>query len=68
MMQIDDPREARRIIRAGDHPGHTGASRRSMCRANFCILPKDFALDFAAFCRRNPNPCPNGPRVAEAQR
>ncbi len=23
-----------------------------------CILPKDLALEFAAFCQRNPKPCP----------
>jgi uncharacterized protein YcsI (UPF0317 family) len=25
---------------------------------NLCIVPKELALDFAAFCQRNPKPCP----------
>ena len=27
-------------------------------QGNLCILPKDLALEFAAFCQRNPKPCP----------
>ena len=27
-------------------------------QGNLCILPSDYAADFAAFCQRNPKPCP----------
>jgi uncharacterized protein YcsI (UPF0317 family) len=58
MMEILDPREARRIIRAGEYIGHTAGIARDYVQGNLCILPKDLALDFAAFCQRNPKPCP----------
>ena len=58
MMQLDDPREARRIIRAGDYAGHTAGIAPGFVQGNLCILPKGMALDFAAFCQRNPKPCP----------
>ncbi len=35
---------------AGHCPGHQ--------QANVVILPRDAAIDFAAFCTRNPRPCP----------
>ena len=58
MMSIDDPREARRVIRAGEYTGHTAAIAPEFVQGNLCILPKDFAIEFAAFCQRNPKPCP----------
>src|SRR5262249_29252058 len=58
MMQLGDPREARRIIRAGDYTGHTAGIASEFVQGNLCILPKELALDFAAFCQRNPKPCP----------
>ena len=58
MMQITDPREARRIIRAGGYTGHTAGIAPDYVQGNLCILPRDLALDFAAFCQRNPKPCP----------
>ena len=27
-------------------------------QANLVIVPKEYALDFAIFCQRNPKPCP----------
>jgi uncharacterized protein YcsI (UPF0317 family) len=27
-------------------------------QGNLCILPREYAMDFAAFCQRNPKPCP----------
>ena len=53
-----DPREARRLIRAGAHTGHTAAMAPGFVQGNLCILPSDYAADFAAFCQRNPKPCP----------
>ncbi len=58
MMSINDPREARRIIRAGEYTGHTAGIASEYVQGNLCILPKDFAVEFAAFCQRNPKPCP----------
>jgi uncharacterized protein YcsI (UPF0317 family) len=58
MMQIEDPTEARRIIRAGDYAGHTAGVAAKYVQGNLCILPKELALEFAAFCQRNPKPCP----------
>jgi uncharacterized protein YcsI (UPF0317 family) len=58
MMAIEDAREARRIIRAGEHTGHTAGIAPAFVQGNLCILPKDMALEFAAFCQRNPKPCP----------
>jgi uncharacterized protein YcsI (UPF0317 family) len=58
MMAIDDPREARAIIRAGDYTGYTSGIAPKYVQGNLCILPKDLALEFAAFCQRNPKPCP----------
>jgi uncharacterized protein YcsI (UPF0317 family) len=58
MMSIDDPREARRIIRSGEYTGHTAGVAPEFVQGNLCILPRDVAQDFAAFCQRNPKPCP----------
>jgi uncharacterized protein YcsI (UPF0317 family) len=58
MMAIVDPREARRIIRAGEYSGHTAGIAPEHVQGNLCILPKELALEFAAFCQRNPKPCP----------
>jgi len=58
MMQIKDPGEARRIIRAGSYSGHTAGIAPEHVQGNLCILPKDLALEFAAFCQANPKPCP----------
>ena len=58
VMGIASPAEARRIIRAGDYAGHTAGVAPDYVQGNLCILPKDMALEFAAFCQRNPKPCP----------
>ena len=57
-MLLSDPREARRIIRNGDFDGHTAGIAPDFVQGNLCILPKDMAMEFAAFCQRNPKPCP----------
>src|SRR5262245_25974893 len=57
-LPIEDPREARRIIRAGEHTGHTAGLAPDYVQGNVCILPSDYAQEFAAFCQRNPKPCP----------
>jgi uncharacterized protein YcsI (UPF0317 family) len=58
MMEIVEPAEARRIIRAAEYAGHTAGVAPKYVQGNLCILPKDLALEFAAFCQRNPKPCP----------
>jgi uncharacterized protein YcsI (UPF0317 family) len=58
LVGIESPHEARRIIRAGDYAGQTAGVAPSYVQGNLCILPKDLALEFAAFCQKNPKPCP----------
>ncbi len=50
--------EARRRIRRGEHTGHTSALAAGYVQGNLCILPADYATEFAAYCQRNPKPCP----------
>jgi len=57
-MSIVSPADARRIIRSGDYSGHTAGVAPDFVQGNLCILPKDLALEFSAFCQRNPKPCP----------
>ena len=37
---------------------HTAGLAPGYVQGNLCILPKALATDFAAFCQRNPKPCP----------
>ena len=46
------------MIRAGRHRGHTAGLAPGYVQGNLCVLPADFATEFAAFCQRNPKPCP----------
>jgi uncharacterized protein YcsI (UPF0317 family) len=55
---VTDPREARRRIRAGHVTGHTAGLAPACVQGNLCILPAEYAAEFAAFCQRNPKPCP----------
>jgi uncharacterized protein YcsI (UPF0317 family) len=55
---LADPRAARRAIRSGAHAGHTAGIAPGYVQGNLCILPRDYAADFQAFCERNPKPCP----------
>jgi uncharacterized protein YcsI (UPF0317 family) len=58
MMNVRDPREARALIRSGAYTGHTAGIAPDYVQGNLCILPRALAGDFAAFCQRNPKPCP----------
>lgn len=49
--------EARLSCRRGEVK-HTGGLAPEFVQGNVCILPKALAVDFAAFCQRNPRPCP----------
>ena len=55
---ITDPVAARRAIRAGRITGHTAGLAPACVQGNLCILPAEYAVEFAAFCQRNPKPCP----------
>jgi uncharacterized protein YcsI (UPF0317 family) len=55
---ISDPVEARRMIRCGEYSGQTAGIAPDYVQGNLCILPAELAADFAAFCQRNPKPCP----------
>lgn len=53
-----DPRQVRREIRSGRHRTHTAGLAPGYVQGNVCILPREYADDFRAFCERNPKPCP----------
>ena len=55
---MNDPREVRRAIRAGRHRRHTAGLARGYVQGNVCILPREYAAEFRAFCEANPKPCP----------
>jgi uncharacterized protein YcsI (UPF0317 family) len=50
--------EARLLFRTGQYTGSTSFFSRGHVQGSLCILPKEYALDFAAYCHRNPKPCP----------
>ncbi len=52
------PEQIRREIRAGRHRSHTAGLAPGYVQGNVCILPREYAADFRAFCERNPKPCP----------
>jgi uncharacterized protein YcsI (UPF0317 family) len=52
------PAELRAAARRGEWRGTTGGHCPAYQQANLVILPQDAALEFAAFCTRNPTPCP----------
>src|ERR1041384_1249195 len=55
---MDNPRDVRRAIRSGNHRRNTAGVARGYVQGNVCILPREYAEDFRAFCERNPKPCP----------
>ncbi len=50
--------DARQYFRQGVYTGHTAGIAPGMLQGNVAILPADYALDFARYCQRNPQPCP----------
>ena len=58
MLPIGDPHAARSIIRAGEYTRQTAGIAPEYVQGNLCVVPKELALDFSAFCQRNPKPCP----------
>jgi uncharacterized protein YcsI (UPF0317 family) len=55
---MNDPREVRRAIRRRRHTGHTAGLAPGYVQGNVCILPREYAAEFRAFCEANPKPCP----------
>jgi uncharacterized protein YcsI (UPF0317 family) len=45
-------------IRAGRHRTHTAGLAPGYVQGNVCILPREYAEEFRAFCEANPKPCP----------
>jgi len=52
------PAEMRAIARRGEWRGSTGGQCPAYQQANLVILPKEAVAEAAAFCTRNPKPCP----------
>lgn len=52
------PRELRLLFRAGEYGGPTAGLAPGFVQANLVMLPSSLAVDFLAFCERNPEPCP----------
>jgi uncharacterized protein YcsI (UPF0317 family) len=50
--------DLRAAARRGEWRGTTGGHCPAYQQVNLAILPKDVAAEFAAFCTRNPKPCP----------
>ena len=58
MLNIKDPKEARKIIRANKYTEQTAGTSSEYVQGNLCILPSKYAEDFSQFCKNNPKPCP----------
>ena len=52
------PAELRAAACRGEWHGTTAGHCPGQQQANVVILPRDVAVEFAAFCTRNPGPCP----------
>jgi uncharacterized protein YcsI (UPF0317 family) len=50
--------KARLLFRSGQYAGSTSFFSRGHVQGSLCILPREYALDFAAYCYRNPKACP----------
>jgi uncharacterized protein YcsI (UPF0317 family) len=57
-MAVALPAEMRAIARRGEWRGSTAGQCPAYQQANLVVLPKEAASEFAAFCTRNPKPCP----------
>jgi uncharacterized protein YcsI (UPF0317 family) len=51
-------REARLMVRRGEHAGPTSGLAPGYVQGNLAILPDALAGDFLRFCQLNPKPCP----------
>ncbi|MDQ2923069.1 MAG: putative hydro-lyase [Candidatus Dormibacteraeota bacterium] len=55
---VHSPAALRAQARAGKWRGTTAGHCPAYQQANLVVLPSKYAADFAAFCSRNPKPCP----------
>ena len=58
MLDIQNPKEARKIIRDNKYTEQTAGTAYKYVQGNLCILPSKYASDFESFCKKNPKPCP----------
>ena len=58
MLDIQNPSEARKIIRENKYTEQTAGTALEYVQGNVCILPSKYASDFESFCNKNPKPCP----------
>lgn len=58
MSRLTSAGELRGAARRGEWRGTTAGHCPAHQQANLVILPNDAATEFAAFCTRNPRPCP----------
>jgi len=57
-MKYKNPKQLRKLIRAGQLVKPTCGLAPGYTQANLVILPRELAFDFLLFCQRNPKPCP----------
>src|SRR5256884_6240977 len=55
---VSTGRDARLMIRHGNHAGPTYGLAPGYVQGNLAILPAGLAGDFLRFCQLNPKPCP----------
>jgi uncharacterized protein YcsI (UPF0317 family) len=58
MQVMTSAADVRAAARRGAWCGTTGGHCPAYQQANLVILPQEAAVEFAAFCTRNPTPCP----------
>ena len=58
MLDVQNPTEARKIIRENKYTEQTAGTAYKYVQGNLCILPSKYASDFNSFCKKNPKPCP----------
>ena len=58
LQRITSAADLRAAARRGEWRGTTAGHCPDYQQANLVILPKEEAVEFAAFCTRNPTPCP----------
>jgi len=58
MLNIQDPNEARKIIRSNKYDKQTAGTASQYVQGNVCILPSKYSINFTTFCQKNPKPCP----------
>ena len=58
MLDIQDPTEARKIIRNNQYDKQTAGTASQYVQGNVCILPSKYSSNFTTFCKKNPKPCP----------